>query len=116
MGANEPNCGACQQHQAHDGHEQTLTTETLRDVAELLGLFGDTTRVRILYELTGHELCVSEIAETLGMTASAISHQLRILKQGSLVRSRREGKTVYYALADSHVKAILHLALEHVTE
>lgn len=91
-------------------------TEILGAVAELLGLFADGTRVRILYELLREELCVSDIAERLGMSSSAISHQLRILKQGRLVRSRREGKTVFYSLADSHVSTILFHALEHVTE
>lgn len=95
---------------------QQADTESLKSVAELLGLFGDATRVRILFELLCGELCVSDIAQRLGMTASAISHQLRILKQGSLIRSRKEGKTVYYALADSHVQEILFIALEHVTE
>lgn len=99
-----------------DALVQQADAEHLKQVAELLGLFGDTTRVRILYELLCGELCVSEIAQRLGMTASAISHQLRILKQGSLLRSRKEGKTVYYALADSHVRTILYIALEHVTE
>jgi ArsR family transcriptional regulator len=93
-----------------------VTTEDLCAVAELLGLFGDATRVRIMFELLAGECCVSDIAQKLGMTKSAISHQLRILKQGRLVRSRREGRTVYYALADSHVRTILDHALEHVTE
>ena len=96
--------------------QQMPDTDILRDIAELLGLFGDTTRVRILFELLDQELCVSEIAEKLSMTASAISHQLRILKQGRLVKSRREGKTVFYSLADDHVKTIFYHALEHVTE
>ena len=85
-------------------------------IAELLALFGDATRVRILAELLEKELCVSEIAEKLNMSASAISHQLRILKQGRLVQSRKEGKTVFYSLADAHVRSIYFLALEHVTE
>ena len=111
-------CGACEQHQEVIDRlmQQMPDTEILRGVAELLGLFGDTTRVCILFELLSGELCVSEIAERLGMTASAISHQLRILKQGRLVDGRREGKTVYYSLADSHVKTIFYHALEHVME
>ena len=99
-----------------DSVRQMPDTNILQAVAELLGLFGDATRVRILFELFDQELCVSEIAEKLSMTSSAISHQLRILKQGRLVKSRREGKTVYYSLADSHVKTIFFHALEHVTE
>ena len=90
--------------------------EHLAAVADLLGLFADKTRVRILYELLREELCVSDIAQRLGMSASAISHQLRILKQGRLVSSRRDGKTVYYSLADSHVETIFYHALEHVME
>ncbi len=85
-------------------------------IANLLGLFGDETRVGILYELLDKELCVNDIAQRLEMSASAISHQLRILKQGRLVKSRREGKTVFYSLADAHVKTIFYHALEHVTE
>ncbi|MDE5755079.1 MAG: metalloregulator ArsR/SmtB family transcription factor [Oscillospiraceae bacterium] len=90
--------------------------EIFEKIAELLSLFGDTTRVRIMAELLDKELCVSEIAERLEMTTSAISHQLRILKQGRLVKSRKEGKTVFYSLADSHVGSIFSLALEHVQE
>ncbi|MDE7093496.1 MAG: metalloregulator ArsR/SmtB family transcription factor [Oscillospiraceae bacterium] len=95
---------------------QELNTEIFEKIAELLSLFGDTTRIRIMSELLHTELCVGEIAERLNMTTSAISHQLRILKQGRLVKSRKEGKTVFYALADSHVGSIFSLALEHVQE
>ncbi|MEE5993132.1 MAG: metalloregulator ArsR/SmtB family transcription factor [Oscillospiraceae bacterium] len=91
-------------------------SEIFYAIANLLGLFGDETRVGILYELLDKELCVNDIAQRLEMSASAISHQLRILKQGRLVKSRREGKTVFYSLADSHVKTIFFHALEHVTE
>lgn len=90
--------------------------EVYQKIAELLSLFGDTTRIRIMAELLEQELCVSEIAEKLEMSASAISHQLRILKQGNLVKSRKEGKTVFYSLADAHVSRIYFLALEHVME
>ncbi len=96
--------------------EALKNKEVFQEVAELLALFGDVTRVRIMAELLDQELCVSEIAGNLDMTASAISHQLRILKQGRLVRSRKEGKTVFYSVADSHVRSIFYLALEHVTE
>ena len=104
------------EHEHREVPVHAVSDGNLRDAAELLGLFGDATRVRILFELLGGELCVSDIAQKLGMTASAISHQLRILKQGRLVASRREGKAVYYALADSHVRTILYHALEHVME
>lgn len=116
--ASEQICGECGLH--HDVLdkmlENTPDAEIFSAVAALLGLFGDPTRVRILFELLKQELCVGDIAQRLGMTSSAISHQLRILKQGRLVRSRREGKTVFYSLADSHVKTIFCHALEHVTE
>ena len=91
-------------------------SEILSSIANLLCLFGDETRVGILYELLDKELCVNDIAQRLEMSASAISHQLRILKQGRLVKSRREGKTVFYSLADAHVTTIFYHALEHVTE
>ena len=91
-------------------------TEYFQQIADLLALFGDVTRVKILAELLENELCVSEIAGKLEMSASAISHQLRVLKQGRLIKSRKEGKTVFYSLADEHVRRIFFLALEHVTE
>ena len=108
--------GSMTEHEHREVPVHEVSEEHLRSVAELLGLFGDATRVRILFELLGGELCVSDIAQRLCMTASAISHQLRILKQGRLVESRREGKAVYYSLADSHVRTILYHALEHVME
>lgn len=90
--------------------------EILYDVADLFKVFGDCTRIKILYALFECEMCVCDIAELLGMTQSAISHQLRVLKQARLVKYRREGKTVFYALADSHIKTIFDQGLEHVTE
>lgn len=89
---------------------------TLYRLAELFKVFGDPTRVRILYALTEKELCVQEIADALSMTQSAISHQLRILKQAALVKFRRDGKTMYYSLADAHVATIMAQGLEHVCE
>ena len=89
---------------------------TLYDLTELFRIFGDSTRVRILYVLFESELCVCDIAALLGMTQSAISHQLRALKNARLVKSRREGKTVFYSLADSHVRTIINQGLEHVAE
>lgn len=89
-------------------------TEKLYDLAELFKAFGDSTRIRILYTLTEGEMCVQDIADTLNMTQSAISHQLRILKQMSLVKFRRDGKTIYYSLADMHVATIMNQGLEHV--
>ena len=90
--------------------------DTLYDLTELFRIFGDSTRVRILYVLFEAEMCVCDIAALLGMTQSAISHQLRALKNVRLVKSRREGKTVFYSLADDHVKTIIDQGLEHVTE
>ena len=90
--------------------------EVLYDLAELFRVFGDTTRMRILYALSEKELCVCAIAELLHMQQSAISHQLRILKQAKLVASRREGKTIFYRLADDHVRTIIDQGMEHVEE
>ena len=88
----------------------------IETLAELFKIFGDHTRIRILDILSQNELCVQEIADDLSMTQSAISHQLRILKQASLVKFRREGKTIYYSLADNHVFTIMKQGLEHVCE
>ena len=88
----------------------------LADVAELFKIFGDLTRVRIIFVLFQHEECVRDIAQKLEMTQSAISHQLRALKNARLVKSRRDGKTVFYSLADDHVKTIIDQGLEHILE
>ena len=88
----------------------------LYDLAELFKVFGDSTRIRILYALFEHEVSVNDIAEQLSMTASAVSHQLRILKQNKLIKSRREGKQMYYSLADDHVKTIMAMGMEHIEE
>ncbi|MCR4989768.1 MAG: metalloregulator ArsR/SmtB family transcription factor [Lachnospiraceae bacterium] len=88
----------------------------LFDLAELFKVFGDSTRIRILYKLSDKEICVQEIADSLGMTQSAISHQLKILKQSKLIKSRRDGKSILYSLADDHVRSIINQGLEHVEE
>lgn len=88
--------------------------DDLYDLAELYKVFGDSTRIKILYVLFAAELCVYDIAQLLGMTQSAVSHQLRILKNNKLVKFRREGKTVFYALDDDHVRSILKLGMEHL--
>lgn len=93
-----------------------LDEEELFEMAELFKVFGDSTRIRILYTLFQEELRVSDICEELGMTISAVSHQLRSLKQAKLVRCRREGKMMYYMLADDHVKTIIGMAKEHIEE
>lgn len=90
--------------------------EKLYDLAELFKVFGDTTRIRILYALFEAEMCVCDIAQILNMTQSAISHQLRVLKQARLVRNRREGKQIYYSLADDHVRTIIGQGMDHVDE
>ena len=90
--------------------------EELMTLADLFKVFGDTTRVRILYLLFESELCVCDISTLLGMNQSAISHQLRVLKQAKLVKSRRDGKTVFYSLADEHVRTIIGNGMEHVKE
>lgn len=90
--------------------------EILYSIADLFKVFGDSTRVRILYVLFEDEVCVCDIAELLKMTQSAISHQLRILKQANLVKSRREGQTIYYSLKDNHIVTIFKQAFEHVSE
>lgn len=90
--------------------------ELLYDLAELYKIFGDTTRIKILYVLHEAEMCVCDIAQLLGSSQSAISHQLRVLKQAKLVKYRREGKTVFYSLADDHVRMILNQGMEHVEE
>ena len=90
--------------------------ELLDDLAELYKIFGDSTRIKILYTLFTEERGVGDIARLLGMTMSAISHQLRILKQARLVKPRREGKMVYYALADDHVRTIFAQGWDHILE
>ena len=88
----------------------------LYDLAELFRVFGDSTRIRILYALFESEMCVCDIAQVLAMSMSAISHQLRVLKQARLVKYRRDGKTVFYSLSDDHVRSILGQGMEHIEE
>ena len=111
----------CHSEAEHEAAVRSLrsrmpTEEEIHLTAELFKAFSDPTRLRILTTLFGGEICVCDIAEVLGMTQSAISHQLRLLKSAKLIRSRREGKTVYYALADRHVTAILACATDHIRE
>ena len=95
---------------------QMPNDEELFALADLYKIFGDSTRLRILYVLYDTELCVCDIAQMLGMTLSAISHQLRILKQARLVKFRRAGKTVFYSLADDHVHSVLGQGIDHIRE
>jgi ArsR family transcriptional regulator len=95
----------------------TLPDEVeLYNLAELFKVFGDSTRIRILFVLFEAEVCVCDLAQALNMTQSAISHQLKILKQNKLVKSRREGKSVFYSLADGHVRTIIAQGREHIEE
>ena len=96
--------------------EKLPPEEHLLDLAELFKIFGDTTRIRILFVLFEEELCVCDLAEALHMTQSAISHQLGILKRSRLVKNRREGKSVFYSLADEHVRSIIAQGMEHIEE
>ena len=96
--------------------EQMPQEEELYDLSELFKVFGDSTRIRILFVLFEAEVCVCDLAAALGMTQSAVSHQLRILKQNKLVKSRREGKSIFYSLADGHVRTIIDQGLEHIEE
>ncbi|MBQ9141097.1 MAG: helix-turn-helix transcriptional regulator [Lachnospiraceae bacterium] len=90
--------------------------EEMQDLAEFFKVFGDATRLKILYVLLCSEMCVYDIANLVGMSQSAISHQLRTLKQMDLVKNRREGKTIFYSLADSHIVNILSQGLDHIEE
>ena len=111
----------CQETQVHQDavdqvRGQLPPEENLYDLAELFKMFGDSTRVKILYALLESELCVCDIADLLGLTQSAISHQLRVLRSSKLVKFRRDGKTLYYSLADEHVCRIISQGMEHVEE
>lgn len=99
-----------------DVGEKMPQEELVYDVSELFKVFGDSTRARIICALGVAEMCVCDIAALLSMSSSAISHQLRILKQSRIVRSRRNGKVVYYRLADDHIQQIFQIAFEHITE
>lgn len=119
MSVNELEC--CESTEIHEDLLKSVTEhmpkeEELYDLAELFKVFGDSTRIRILYVLFEEELCVCDIAEALQMTQPAISHQLRILKQAKLVKNRREGKSVFYSLADGHVRTIIAQGKEHIEE
>lgn len=97
--------------------EETMPEETeLYDLAELFKVFGDSTRIRILFVLFEAEVCVYDLAEALNMTQSAISHQLKILKQSRLIKGRRDGKHIFYSLADDHVRSIIAEGREHIEE
>ena len=119
MAMNDVEC--CEENCIHaellmKAREKMPDEDELYDLAELFKVFGDSTRIRILFVLFGSEVCVCDLAETLNMTQSAVSHQLKILKQAKLVSSRREGKSVFYSLADEHVRTIIDQGREHIEE
>lgn len=111
----------CDYHEIHPTLIQKVLDgmpdeDELYELAELFKIFGDSTRIRILSVLLKQEMCVCDITEAVGMNQSAVSHQLKTLKMAKLIRSRRDGKLVYYALADDHVATILAMGLEHIEE
>lgn len=117
----ENSCELCDGIEVHEELlkivKEKMPEETeLYDLAELFKVFGDSTRIRILFVLFETEVCVCDLAQALNMTQSAISHQLKILKQNKLVKSRREGKSVFYSLADDHVRTIIEQGREHIEE
>ncbi len=109
---------------AHKGHNEMIaivsrdmpSDEKLFDLAELFKMFGDSTRMKILFVLFETEACTCGLAETLNMTSSAVSHQLNALKRAKLIKSRREGKNVFYSLADDHVRTIIEQGISHIEE
>lgn len=109
-------CG-CASHTEADGLLECMPDEELLyDLADLFKVFGDTTRIKILYALMGQERCVADIAELIGATQSAVSHQLRTLKQARLVKFQRDGKNVIYSLSDNHVHTMLAQGMSHICE
>ena len=118
MGNEVPSCEYIHIHEnlVKKVEESMPVEEELFDLAELFKIFGDSTRIKILYVLFETEMCVCDIAQILNMTVSAISHQLRILKQARLVKFRKEGKSVFYSLADDHIKKIIDNGMEHINE
>ena len=115
--------GGCAMATRHDHEEDTLilsetspSEDAIYDLAELFKIFGDSTRIQILYALLAGEMSVGDIAEKLVMNQSAISHQLRVLKQAKLIKNRRSGKNIFYSLADEHVVTIMNQGMEHILE
>lgn len=109
-------CNAIHEDIVNQVRDKMPQEESLYDLAELFKVFGDSTRIRILWALHEAEMCVCDISVLLNMTQSAISHQLRVLKQANLVKNRKEGKVVYYSLVDDHVREIFDQGLIHINE
>lgn len=117
----EKNIELCEQEEVHEEVLSVIKSklpkeEDMYELAELFKVFGDSTRIRILFVLFEAEVCVCDLAATLNMTSSAVSHQLNILKRCKLIKSRREGKSVFYSLADNHVRTIISQGLDHIEE
>lgn len=111
----------CQENKIHTEllkivNDKMPCDEKLFDLAELFKMFGDSTRMKILFVLFESEVCTCDLAEVLGMTSSAVSHQLNALKRAKLVKTRRDGKSVFYSLADDHVRTIIRQGMEHIEE
>ncbi|MCF0115917.1 MAG: helix-turn-helix transcriptional regulator [Erysipelotrichaceae bacterium] len=118
---NKEVCECCEETVVHEDIIERVKAklppeEDLYDLAELFKVFGDSSRMRILFVLFEEEVCVCDLAHMLGMSQSAVSHQLRILRQNKLVNSRRVGKSIFYSLADDHVRTIINQGLEHIEE
>jgi ArsR family transcriptional regulator len=117
----DKNLPSCESHEPHGElvdkkRLEMPTLDKIYDLADFFKIFGDSTRMSILFALDGEPMCVCDIAELLGMTKSAVSHQLKILRSSDLIVYRKSGKNVFYSLADSHVKDIIEKALEHINE
>lgn len=110
------NCGVQKDQNFKEIKQYLASLENSQELAEFFKVFGDPTRIKILFALRQNEICVCDIAKLLDMTPSAISHQLRVLKQAKLVKNRRQGKVIFYSLDDNHIELILKLGLEHVVE
>ena len=118
MGKNELSCDCNHIHESivAETRSSMPTDEIICDIAEFYKVFADSTRIKILCALHEKELCVCDIAVVLNMTKSAVSHQLKILRQANLVKNRKDGKIVYYSLSDDHVRKIFDMAVEHLEE
>lgn len=118
MGKNELSCDCNHIHESIVAETRSAmpTDEIICDIAEFFKVFADSTRIKILCALHEKELCVCDIAVVLNMTKSAVSHQLKILRQANLVKNRKDGKIVYYSLSDDHVRKIFDMAVEHLEE
>ena len=121
MNISETNLPTCECEELHKDvvEKKRLAMPELSDIydlADFFKIFGDSTRMSILFAIDGESMCVCDIAELLGMTKSAVSHQLKILRQSDLISYKKSGKNVFYSLADGHVKDIIEKALEHIKE